>query len=280
MAVLFVTGGTGFIGSHFLKAALLAGHQVRALRRPGSEPVIPIPDGVEWIKGDLENVTSAAFEGVEVLIHLAAAGVVQSLEASDVFRVNLQESLRMIEKAADAGARRLVICGSCFEYGKSAEQYEFIPSDAPLAPVTVYGASKAALSLAAQTLARERNLEAIILRPFHVFGDGEASSRFWPSLRRAALAGEDFPMTRGEQVRDFVPVARVASSFLNAVARADLNPGDPVIENVGTGVPKSLASFARELWDEFGGKGQLLLGAISYRPNEVMRYVPEISTAF
>lgn len=53
---------------------------------------------------------------------------------------------------------------------------------------------------------------------FHVYGEREAETRFWPSLRRAALAGEDFPMTKGEQIRDFMPVETLARTFLDRVS--------------------------------------------------------------
>lgn len=54
---LFVTGSTGFIGSHFLRAALAAGHDVVALRYPGSQPIIQTPDSnhLTWIDGDLNS---------------------------------------------------------------------------------------------------------------------------------------------------------------------------------------------------------------------------------
>ena len=49
---IFLTGSTGFVGSHFLKAALAAGHEVVALRFPGTSPVIPIPesDRLTWVE--------------------------------------------------------------------------------------------------------------------------------------------------------------------------------------------------------------------------------------
>ena len=56
--------------------------------------------------------------------------------------------------------------------------------------------------MAALSLAIEKKIEVIVLRPFEVFGEGQHESLFWPSLQKAALAGEDFAMTAGEQFRD------------------------------------------------------------------------------
>ncbi len=72
---LFVTGGTGFIGSHFLKIALEAGHGVVALRRPDSRPVIPLDQEPQWQEGALDEVPAAVLENFDALVHLAAHGV-------------------------------------------------------------------------------------------------------------------------------------------------------------------------------------------------------------
>lgn len=69
-----------------------------------------------------------------------------------------------------------------------------------------YTASKAAASIALLQWAAEHQVSLDILRLFHVFGEGEPESRLWPSLRRAAMASANFPMTAGGQVREFLPV--------------------------------------------------------------------------
>jgi nucleoside-diphosphate-sugar epimerase len=276
---LFVTGGTGFIGSHFLRAALAAGHRVIALRRPGSVPRIPLVVEPEWLDGALDSVAPEALRGCDALVHLAALGVSpQKAEWAELFRVNVSESLALWQRAVDAGVRQFLVCGSCFEYGQSGSRYATIPPDAPLEPVNGYGASKAAASVAVLALAVERGLSLSLLRPFHVFGEGQHRENFWPSLRAAALAGKDFPMTSGEQVRDFVPVERVAARFLAALA--DPPPaGRPRIANIGTGQPQTLRAFAEEWWGRFGATGRLQPGAVPYRAGEVMRYVPELSSS-
>jgi len=277
---IFLTGGTGLIGSHFLQLALGEGHGITALRRPGSQPRIALPLQPQWLEGSLEDDWSDVFGGCDAMVHLAAHGM--DLKAGDwqeCFRWNVSASLKLWQSAAEAGVRRFVIAGSCFEYGRSGERYEFIPVTAPLEPTAPYHSSKAAASMAALGLAVEKNLELIVLRPFHVYGPGEPAHRFWPSLHRAAAAGEDFPMSEGRQVRDFVPVHQVAASFLHAVTRGDLQAGSPAIENVGSGHPQTLLSFAGSEWKAAGATGRLLPGAIPMRASEVMRYVPELPAA-
>ncbi|MGB8167270.1 MAG: NAD-dependent epimerase/dehydratase family protein, partial [Chthoniobacteraceae bacterium] len=160
-------------------------------------------------------------------------------------------------------------------YGRAGERYEFIPTDAPLEPIGPYHSSKAAATMAAIGLASERRVSLRVLRPFHAFGTGEAAFRFWPSLVEAAGRGVDFPMTAGEQVRDFVPVDVVAAKFLRVLGDP-APPGLPVIENVGGGHPQTVRAFAEKWWHTLQAPGKLLVGAVPYRAHEVMRYVPQI----
>ena len=272
---IFVTGGTGFIGTHFLRAALDADHEVLALRRAGAMPRLPLDLEPTWIDAELGSVPSDALRGCQAMVHLAAAGVDPTkADWETTFRVNVMDSLTLWRQAADCGVRRLIICGSCFEYGLAAENYEFIPPDAPLIPVGPYHSSKAAATMAATGLCVDMGIETAILRPFHVFGHGEAAYRLWPSLRKAALSGEDFPMTPGEQVRDFVPVAEVATQFLLALNDKNIQPGSPVVRNVGSGHPMTVLEFARTWWTEWKATGALLPGKKDYRRNEIMRFLP------
>ncbi len=182
----------------------------------------------------------------------------------------------MLKALVDADLDRAVVCGSCVEYGWSAERCENVPSDAPLEPVGPYAASKAAFSIAASALCRERKFRLAVLRPFTVFGEGQHESNFWPSLRSSALAGTDFPMTAGGQIRDFVPVEIAARQFLSVATQSELLPGVPVFKNVGTGRAQTLRAFAEACWKEWNAAGRILPGALPYRAGEVMRYVPSI----
>ena len=274
---IFVTGGTGFLGSHFIRAALEKGYSVSALRRPGSRPRLHLDSEPRWLEGSLSDAWNDTLRDCDSLVHFAAVGVSpQKATWSDLLQTNVLDSLHLWQAAAGAGIKRMVICGSCFEYGSSGNLYDLIPVEAPLRPITAYGASKAAATMAALALAAEKNLELLVLRPFHIFGDGQHESNFWPALKRAALSGEDFPMTAGTQVRDFLPVADAASAFLAALDRPDLLPGQPRVENLGSGHAQTLREFASFWWDHWQATGNIREGALPLRVNEVTRYVPRL----
>lgn len=273
---LFVTGGTGFIGSHFINAAHAAGHEILALRRSaGSVPRVPLIRQPTWLEGGLSDVTSDHLAGCEVLVHLAAGGVTPQPATWELcYRVNVTESLALAECALASGIRRIVVTGSYAEYGKAGLRFDPIPPDAPLEPTDPYAASKASSSIALAALCRARKFELAYYRLFSVFGEGQYEKNFWPQLRAAALAGADFPMTSGEQVRDFVSVDETVRLLVEAVVREDIVSGEPWVRNLASGRPVTLRAFAEEWWARFEADGDLKIGKIPNRPNEVMRYVP------
>lgn len=275
---ILVTGATGFIGSHFVNAASAAGHQVLALRRPGSVPRIQVADSVRWLERTLASVTASDCDAVDAVAHFAAHGVSPKATTwQDAFESNVLGSVRLLETANAANVSRFILCGSCVEYGPAALAFTRIPPSATLNPIGAYAASKAAACIASVAFAKERKLSLAYLRVFQAFGDGQHRANFWPSLRMAAISGADYPMTKGEQIRDFMPVEEVAATFLNVCENRSLEPGRPEVHNVGTGTPLTILSFAEHWWRVWAAKGQLQPGAIPYRPGEVMRYVPELT---
>jgi nucleoside-diphosphate-sugar epimerase len=276
---LFLTGGTGFVGSHLLRVLSTSMHEVQALRRPGSEPCIGIGAAPQWLEKGMDQLDAADFAGVDVLVHLASVGVSPKTATwQELFHWNVQVMLDLMEKAHAAGVRRFVLAGSFAEYGLSADKYDALPPDAALLPTSPYAASKAAGFIAANAFAIDKKVELCYLRIFSAFGEGQYINNFWPALRAAALAGQDFSMTPGAQVRDFVPVEQVARSILAAIEDPALAAkGQPYVANVGSGEPVTMLAFAERQWAAWGATGRIIAGAKPYRPNEPMRFVPQMN---
>lgn len=273
----FVTGGTGFVGSHVLQSALKRGHQVTALRRDNGHPKIPLSGQPEWLLTGMDQLVPEDLKGHSALIHLASAGVSpQKASWNDMMHWNISSTLNLVQAANIAGVRRIVVAGTFAEYGHAADRFDPIPPDAPLLPTYGYAASKAAAFTLLYAYAVEHGLELVYLRIFSAYGEGQFEGNFWPALKAAAHAGVDFEMTPGEQIRDYVPVETVAAQFVDAAEKNDVTAGKPIVRNVGTGNPVSMRDFAEYWWTKWQANGQLKIGAISYRKNEVMRFIPEI----
>lgn len=274
---LFVTGGTGFVGSHFVRQALAAGHQVIALRRPGSQTRIELAQQPIWIDGPLDGDYSGHLHGVDVLVHLASHTPNPPYAPLDeCLYWNVYAALKLARQANEAGVQKYLIAGSCFEYGLAAERVDVIATDTPLEPTLSYPTSKAAASIAFEGFARELKVQLKLLRIFQVYGEGEQANRLWPSLRKAALEGRDFPMSAGEQIRDFVSVESVAGQFVTHLDFDDVNAAEPLTFHVASGNAQSLLSFSEYWWKKWGATGRLIPGAVPYRNREIMKLVPRV----
>ncbi len=270
---VFVTGGTGFVGRHFLRQALAAGHDVTAVHRPGSNRELGPGRAPCWLERGLDEVAQPDLAGHQVLVHLAAHTANHPYDTLEKCRHwNVTVPLQLFTRAHQAGVSRQIAAGSCFEYGRAAERYDFVPPDAPLEPIGTYPASKAAASVALAKQARATGSRLSLLRIFQVFGPGEPPARFWPSLRAAAESGRDFPMSPGEQVRDFIRVEDVAGRFVQELERA-VPAGQPEILHVATGQPQTLLAFATHWWTAWNARGRLQPGSMPYRAGEIMRLV-------
>ena len=135
------------------------------------------------------------------------------------------------------------------------------------------GASKASGFLMLEAFAIAKPIELFYGRIFTAYGEGQFSGNLWPSLRETALAGDDFPMTKGEQIRDFIHVTDVARHLRLGAQRGDLKPAQPLVVNIGSGQGLSVVNFARQQWQLFGATGCLQPGAIPSRAGQMARCV-------
>jgi nucleoside-diphosphate-sugar epimerase len=272
---IFITGSSGFLGRQITECALASGLEVVGLRRSGAGFEELKHPNLSWLIGDLQSVRREDLTGIDCFIHAAASGVMKKESLSSLLEVNFHQSIDLLKRAIDSGIPKFVVIGSWFEYGNACERYEAIPADAPLLPLCEYGISKAAFGIAALGLARLQNVDMTLARVFHLYGDREPPHRFWKSLYSAASSGADFPMTKGEQIRDFVHVDVAAKKILEHIQNDQIEKVANKIVNVGSGYGTSLIDFANEWWKRWDAKGKILSGVLPYRKNEIMRCVAD-----
>ena len=164
---IFVTGATGFVGSHFVNQAHGAGHELHCIRRPQSQPRIELNREPFWYEGDLADDWLKILAKCEVVVHLAAHSTnVPYDNLENCFYWNVIVTLRFMEQARMAGIRHYIVAGTGFEYGRSGERYEQIPTDAPLEPTMTYPASKAAAAITLIQWTIEHQLSLQYIRIF------------------------------------------------------------------------------------------------------------------
>lgn len=224
MTRVLVTGASGFVGRALLPALLRNGDKVRALGSPSaSDPLQQAERGatpVEWHRGDLripEALPPEVFEKVEVVLHLAAlAHVPRSTlrtAAADLRRINVLAPTLLAERAAAAGARRLVFVSSALVHGDRSTGSPLTES-AALAPVEAYGASKAEAEARLHEACGPRGLELTVVRPPLVYGP-RAKGNF-ARLLAWAMAGRPVPRALCRNSRSFVGLTNLCSLLVLA----------------------------------------------------------------
>ncbi len=170
---VFVTGATGFVGSHLVDALLKRGDEVVCLVRNETKFHGLFPETApQLIRGDLGDADAirAGCEGAAVIYHSAALTTARSRR--EFFSANADATRRVIEAASDAspGLQRFVYVSSQAAAGPSAIGSPKRESD-PAQPVSDYGSSK----LAGEQLVRQSGIPWTILRPSAVYGPRDRS---------------------------------------------------------------------------------------------------------
>jgi nucleoside-diphosphate-sugar epimerase len=142
---ILVTGHHGYIGSVLVTVLERAGHEVVGLDSDLFAPCIFGQNGhtVESIQTDVRDVESEDLAGFDAVIHLAAVcnDPVGNLNPQATYDINHLASVRVAEKAKEAGVERFLFASSCSLYGKAGDD-EMLDEGAEFAPVTPYGHSK------------------------------------------------------------------------------------------------------------------------------------------
>ncbi len=179
---VFVTGATGFVGRALVEDLLSESYEVKALVRQSSDNLPLVVEQV--VVGDLADFNLARREGlmrkalkdVDVIVHVAARVHIMK---DDVFeplvqfrKVNRDATLVLARLAADAGIKRFVFLSSIKVNGENTQPDKYFTPDDINIPDDPYGLSKYEAEQGLLALAKETELEVVIIRPPLVYGPG------------------------------------------------------------------------------------------------------------
>tara|TARA_B100000787_G_scaffold140544_1_gene109549 strand:+ start:58 stop:915 length:858 start_codon:yes stop_codon:yes gene_type:complete len=267
MIKVAVTGASGFIGQHVLNYLNNLSVDVVAITRLKHANLPKLVNGL-WVEFDLQNPPENMFSlmgNPDVLIHLAWQGL-PNYKSLHHFETELPVQYDFLSTLIKEGLQSIVVVGTCFEYGMQSNSLSEKLNTNPSNP---YGFAKDCLRKQLEFLKTQYNFKLTWARLFYLYGDGQSDSSIYPQLKRAIQNSElKFDMSEGKQLRDYLPVEKVAKYLIDlALLKKDIG-----VVNVCSGVPISVRDLVENWLDENNWGIELNLGFYPYPNYEPMNF--------
>ncbi|MFC5184925.1 dTDP-glucose 4,6-dehydratase [Actinomadura harenae] len=267
---VLVTGGAGFIGSHFVRSALRGEYPgitpaelvvLDKLTYAGRlENLAPVAgdDRMRFVHGDIcdARLVEDVMTGVDLVVHFAAESHVdRSIAGSDAFtRTNVLGTQVLLSAALRAGVRRFTHVSTDEVYGSINEGSW--AEDAPLEPNSPYAASKASSDLLVRAYHRTHGLPVCVTRCPNNYGPHQFPEKIIPLFVSNLLDGRPVPLYGdGLNVREWLHVDDHCRAVALVAERG--RPGE--VYNVGPGTPLSNLELTRLLLEAVGADASMVM---------------------
>jgi dTDP-glucose 4,6-dehydratase len=280
---LLVTGGAGFIGSHFVRRMLARHRDVRVtvldkLTYAGNLANLAEVAGdprYRFVHGDIRDpatVEGAAADADLIVNFAAESHVDRSLDQPDAFiQTNLYGTFVLLEAARGHGTARFLQVSTDEVYGDVSSGSS--SEDAPLRPSSPYSASKAGGDLLVRAYHTTYGLPTLITRATNTFGPYQYTEKVIPLFVTNALDGLPLPVYGdGQQTREWLHVDDHCEALEIVLERGE--PGE--IYNVGSGDELSNLELAHQIL-ELAGQPTSLIDHVEDRLGHDRRYAVDSS---
>jgi UDP-glucose 4-epimerase len=267
-----VTGPTGFIGTHLLRGLYAAGAEVVAIvvanRRPERLEELPFP--VELILiDDVSQMGDAIRQAnaqrvIHLNGHITTERSLNSLQKT--LEWNVLSTVSLLAACAETGVERVILMGSCEEYGQDVAPFDTRLAPDPSSP---YGASKAAATAYAHMFTNSFKLPTVVLRPSVVYGPGQSPRMLISQVMKALAEGRVIDVTEGRQTRDFLYVGDLVDAMLLALTAPNI-AGQ--VWNLGSGEVVTVRDCLERIERITGRVGLIDYGGRAYIDREIFRY--------
>jgi UDP-glucose 4-epimerase len=248
-----VTGGAGYIGSHYVQYEQARGRDVIIIDNLvyGHPEAL---DGVELVRADIGDRSALdtifSKHSIDAVVHFAAfASVPESVAYPErYYNNNIRATLTLLDAMRDHEVKNLVFSSSCATFGNPV--YTPIDEQHPQNPINPYGDSKRFCEHMMQAYSDAHGLRFIALRYFNAAGadpDGrigeshDPETHLIPLILQAAtgkrdaitVTGTDYDTPDGTCIRDYIHILDLAQAHSLALERL-LSDGESAYFNLGT----------------------------------------------
>ncbi len=210
---ILVTGGSGFVGSAFVRLALQSGDQVRVAQRSTS---CTFPVGVETcVVGEIgpDTCWENALAGCDMVVHLAARVHKMNESAADPAaeyrHTNVDGTLNLARQAIAAGVKRFLFVSSIKVNGEGRD-IPYSETDTP-APEDLYARSKWEAEQQLKHIISTSDMKLVVLRPPLVYGPGVGAN--FLKLMELVMAGIPLPLGSVKNARSLIYVGNLADAI-------------------------------------------------------------------
>jgi dihydroflavonol-4-reductase len=242
--MIFVTGGTGLIGSFIIRKLLAANRKVKALKRKNSNTSLlaDVSQAINWVEGDITDITflTEALQGCEQVIH-AAAITDTSENREEIFNTNVEGTANLVNVSLLQDIKKFCYISSVLTLGRKDE---LLINEASKWEESKYNSLYAQSKYAAEKevyRASAEGLDAVIVNPSLVLGksyEGKSNSRFFEHIR------QERPFYTHHQI-NYVDVRDVAEAVFQ-LTFSEIS-GESFILSAGNIAYKTLADQIAEL---------------------------------
>jgi GDP-4-dehydro-6-deoxy-D-mannose reductase len=277
-----VTGAGGFVGRHLtpaLQAAFPAAKVIGTSQDPDASETLDISDR-EQVR---ECVTRLQ---PDICIHLAGISAIGHARANPrrAWEVNLHGTLNIADAILAAAPHcRLIFISSAECYGGSFKPGLPLAETAPLAPMNLYAATKAATELALGAMASE-GLRLLRLRPFNHTGPGQTEDFVAPAFAgqiariEAGLAPPEISVGALDPERDFLDIRDVCGAYVASVIKIDEFANNHII-NIASGKAVKIGFILDTLLARAKCKISIRQDPSRMRPVEISRAIGDAGLA-
>ena len=230
---LFITGGSGFVGTNLLLESnfLKKFKKIYCLTR--KKNIKDVNKKIIWINGNLNSNLTKYFKKSDCLLHMAAHSANRPYDnLYNCFKWNCLSSMNLIEKAFNEGIKKFIIIGTYHEYGFAGQLHKNKKTSTKsfCLPLSTYALSKSFFFQTIFSWSLGKDVSIKYLRLPHVFGEGELKTRLWPQIKENKL--KKIAINNPNFMTNFINIKKLTKKLNNYIDFKNIKKNFFEIKNV------------------------------------------------